>query len=262
MENFRIRFITTVVVIVCIACFGEVMYAQDTINERLEYKMTYMGLAGAESVFILKKIKHDQVSDTLCFIANVKTRGVSDAIFRIRNHYESFIDIRNGLPCLFKKQIDQPNIQQELQIIYDHNNLTATSSFGTSWSIPPLCYNLFSMVNQLRNCDKNPGDTLQYNVDIESQIWSLKGIVSDLENKKTRIGLYPVYEIDFNFYPIGSITPRSWKTDLLFNRIGKEGGRLLIWLSADHDQIPLKLRFGDGFASVEMNLIDRSTFAE
>lgn len=228
-------------------------------NERLVYKMSYMGLSSARAEFLLAE-NSDSAKPVIIFVAKVETRGISDAIFRIRNRYESHMDKKTGLPILAKKEIDQPNVKHSLEIVYDQTECLAKSNKAASWPIPPNCYDLFSMLYALRTVSFEDGDSVRFIIDAESQIWGMLGRVSNVRFLKTNLGRLSAKHFKFSFHTPVSVEPRKWKTDLLTNRIGKEGGLLEIWLSNDTDKLPLKMRFGKGFSAVEMTLIKCERF--
>lgn len=112
--------------------------------ERLFYKMSYLGLPSAQAEFKLLKMNDStSFANTLKFVAKVKTTGISDAIFSIRNRYETMFDELTGLPLASKKKIDQPNLKQTVAIQFDQQQRLASFSNGSSWTIPADCYDLF-----------------------------------------------------------------------------------------------------------------------
>ena len=236
---------------------GDLAFAQDSgpFEERLTYNMNYLGLSSAQAEFLLMQSDSITDSPTIRFIAKVQTRGISDTIFRICNRYESLIDAKSGLPLIVRKEIDQPNIRHSLEIRFNQTVGLATSSQGDSWSISPNCYDLFSMLCALRRMNFEDGDSLEFVLDVESQLWQISGHVEKYKTLKTKLGKLPATYFNFKFHSSAPPRRRKWKTDLLTNRIGKEGAPLEIWLGNDPERIPLKLRFGEGFLAVEMNIL-------
>lgn len=97
-------------------------------------------------------------------------------------------------------------------------------------------------------------NSLRFNIDVESQIWLLLGRAENSKEIKTKIGRIRATHYKFRFHSSHSSKPREWKTDLLTNRIAKQGALLEIWLGDDSKHLPLKLRFGSGISAVEMNI--------
>jgi len=217
--------------------------------------MSYLGLPSAQAEFTLLRM-HDSTSfaNTLKFVAKVKTTGISDAIFKIRNRYETLIDELSGLPLTSKKEIVQPNLKQTLAIQFDQQRKLASSSNGNSWTIPANCYDLFSMLYALRRSQPKGEDSIRFNIDVESQTWLLLGRAESSGEIRTKMGRIRATHYKFSFHSSHSSRAREWKTDLLTNRIGKQGALLEIWLGDDSKHLPLKLRFGSGISAVEMNI--------
>lgn len=193
--------------------------------------------------------------DSLIIRAAINTKPLAGLIFRIHNVYELLLDPGLERPIIFNKHIQQRNLSQIMKIRYDYESSRALANDTIAWHITPKTNNLFVMLYQLRCQPIVPGDTFVYHLDVESEPWRAKGM-SRANNGTQFANQTSEVEIEFIFESEGTPFRRTWKTDLLTNRITK-GGNLLILLGGAPQNIPLLIRFGEGEQSIEMRFNKR-----
>ena len=227
--------------------------ASANIEGTFEFSMSYHGLpaARAEMSFLQKPIDGAQ---TVEITATVRTKSLFKMLFHINNFYITLVNTITGLPVTYRKKIEQKNISQQLFIEYDRDSLIARSSLEKSWPITADCLDLFSMIYRIRADNYSPGQRVEWSVDIEGQLWRVTGQVVTAEPVDGPFADLPVRYIELFFSMLNDVKPRLWKTDLLTNRIAKEGSTLKIYLGPLPQSYPLKLQFGEGTSSVEMKL--------
>jgi hypothetical protein len=227
--------------------------ASANIEGTFEFSMSYHGLpaAWAEMSFLKKSI--DGV-ETVEVTSTVRTKSLFKMLFHINNFYITYVNAATGLPLKYEKKIEQKNIRQYLLVEYDRDSLLAKSSLEKSWPIPVDCLDLFSMIYRIRADNYSPGQQVDWSVDIEGQLWRATGQVVAAEPVDGPFADLPIRSIELLFSPLNGVKSRLWKTDLLTNRIAKEGSILKIYLGPPPQSYPLKLQFGEGKSSVEMKL--------
>ncbi len=228
------------------ACFSAGDFAQ-FLNERLEFNLIYKGLNSVESKMWVEKAD----SSTYKIIWTVKTRPLYSLLFNINNRYEALFDTTSQQLLETRKEVRQKNIKQSWRTIYHWDSLEAVTDQGWSWPIVKQSQNVLWMLYDLRLRPLAVNDSLSYILDVESQIWQLKGVVKPVDNSKE-------ISILFSFSPARPIKPRKWKTDLLTNRLAREHSSLYIQLGPPPARVPKLIRFGTREESVEMKLDSRT----
>ncbi len=227
------------------AFVGDQKIVQRFENERLEFDLVYKGLKS-----VVSRMWLEENGGLLSIIWTVKTKALYGILFKIDNRYEIVVD-DSGRLVQVNKSIDQKNIKQEWQIYYDWANLTTETNRGYGWPILPGCQNVLSMLYDVRCRSLADGDSLSYILDVESQIWRIEGRVRTLYDAQ---GNFSADEIVFSFHPATPIQARRWKTDLLTNRLARQGSTLVIRLGEAPGRLPLLLRFSGKDDGVEMRL--------
>lgn len=218
-------------------------------NEHLVFSMKFKGLSTAKSQMSLQsKNGFVKISWT------VHTRSIFNLLFHIDNRYESWIDSQSGALLETMKQIDQKNIQQRFHIRYDWENLQAQTDDSLRWPIKENCIDLLTMLYQVRAMDWDSAAPADFLLDVESQLWRVRGAKTSREKIDGPFSQLPAQQIVLIFSPLEKVKKRAWKTDLLTNRIARPGGELLIWLGPPPQRLPLLIQFGAEGSIAQMKL--------
>ena len=207
-------------------------------REKAVYQLTFKGIGAAEASIIYLQ------GDTGTIKARIDTKVLTGLIFSIHNTYEADVDPAAGLPWEVRKEIAQSNLRQSLKISYDRAANAASGNNGASWHIQPGAMDLFTMLFRLRIHSPRPGDRFSFPLDIESQNWTASGEAFKGEEIKGPLGLLETRKIIFHFSRGSAPAARTWKTDLLTNRIARPDGQLTIFIGPPPENIPLLLQFG------------------
>ena len=221
-------------------------------GEILKFNMKFNGFSTANSIF------HTELSDSLFLKLNwdIRSKTVYKLFFYVNNQYFTFVDIKSWLPVKQFKKINQKNITQSFETVFDRENLIAKTDNGLQWPIKKNCLDLLSMLYHIRTRELAPGDSLCYILDIESHIWKITGIVHEGDKIEGSYQELKTLQIDFSFTPELPVIKRKWKTDLLTNRISRPNTKLTICLGPPPESLPVFLKFETTETSVEM-LLDK-----
>ena len=209
------------------------------IGEKLLYTMTYKGLPSARA-----ELRMERNGDGFAVTLIARTRTVFDPLFKIDNRYTASIDADGRLVTVTKK-VDQKNIRDDMVIRYAPHLEHAEAEDGRGWRIMPNCTNLLVMLYDLRRKNPQPGDSLSYILDVESQLWKIDGAVTQIDGER---------QIVFGFTPAQSINSRSWRTDLLTHRLARRDSQLIVRLGPPPANVPRRIAFGSQDNRVEMKL--------
>ena len=209
-------------------------------GERLDYVLYYKGIPAASAHLALQRA--DSASALITF--RTRTRTLWSTLFRINNVYRTWIEIKSGEPLRSEKDVEQKNIRQRLEVDYDRDSHTVRCADKWEFSLPAGCLDMLALIHRLRIEPTEPGDELNLWLHIEGQLWRARGRCTALEQERRKTS--------FSFEWGGGLKHRDWKTDLLTNRLVREGSVLEI-VSGSGNR-PVRISFGD---EVEMRLRDR-----
>lgn len=216
----------------------------DLQNERLNFEMVFKGLDAVNAEMWLE---HNDSTTMLHW--RLDTKPVVQFLFRVNNSYLVILDA-NGRMIETRKTVNQKNIQQDWTIKYDFDAKRAFSNHDFDWPIVDNCMNVLALLYDMRTRNIVNGDSLNYILDIESQIWQVDGVVQSVMED----GNFIAHEIVYSFSPALDIFERAWKTDIVTNRMGRHNSTLTIRLGPAPDFKPLLVRFGNKKTEIEMRL--------
>ncbi|NIA29953.1 MAG: DUF3108 domain-containing protein, partial [Actinobacteria bacterium] len=176
-------------------------------NEQLVFSMKFKGLNTAKSQMSLQS-----KDGFIKILWTVHTRSIFNFLFHIDNRYESSIDRQSGILLETMKKIDQKNIQQNFHIRYDWKNLQARTDDGLHWQVGKNCIDLLTMIYQIRAADLDKVMNLDFLLDVESQLWQVKGMVKSRGKIEGPFSHLSARQIVLTFQPFGQVKKRLWKT--------------------------------------------------
>lgn len=214
----------------------------DFLGERLGYTMIYKGLPSARAELWL-----EGSGDGFDITLTARTRLLFEALFKIDNRYTVTLSADGKIKSV-AKHVVQKNIRQDMTIHYDWQQLHATANPDHEWPMVPNCSHLLTMLYDVRLQNPQPGESLSYILDVESQLWQIDGIITQTpENPAER-------QIIFSFTPAQPVNRRTWKTDLLTHRLAHTDSQLIIRLGPPPQNVPRLISFGGKENRVEMKL--------
>lgn len=167
-----------------------------------------------------------------------RTTGVADAIFRVKDIYESFIDPGIELPVFTIRNIQEGRYKKYNEVIFDHttrsDSAILTSDLTGVHITPPGIHDILSCFYYFRNHSLPFYDTLKRGDVITIMTWftdelypiRLKYIGPD--DVRTKVGR--VRCLKFN--PVSEV-----------GRLFKTEEDVSFWFSADKNYVPVKVRF-------------------
>lgn len=222
------------------------------VGERLDFSLALRGVSAAKAHLLCDTLGPGQWTVT----ADLSTKFWADLVFPVHNIYQTTIDRCSSRIVETCKKIRQKNLSQEMRIVFDADKKQAHGYPDGSRGISDSLQTLFAMLYQIRSMDLSLQDSVFCVLEIESQEWLVSGSVCDGESIPGPFAHLYVRDIILYFSPYRSVTPRSWKTDLLTNRIARSG-RLLIRLGPPPENLPVWLQMGEGKQTVTLKLNSR-----
>lgn len=200
-------------------------------GEKLEYSLNYGWINGGigvlevkEAIYMGSKVNH--------VIARGETVGVADAIFKVRDKYESFIDPDTDLPLKSIRNIKEGRYRYYDEVTYDHDSLKAMSQLKGEVLVPSRIQDILSAFYYARNVyfndDLEKGELIQIMTYFSNELWPLRIRYQGIETIKSEIGKVECYK----FLPVTEV-----------GRAFENEDDMEIWISRDKNRIPIKIKF-------------------
>ncbi len=176
------------------------------------------------------------------------TTGAIKWFFKVKDRYESFIDKETGMPYKFVRKINEGGHTKDIEIDFDHEKQQA------------LIENKKHNTKKIVATEKDVQDMvsafyyLRNNYDTESikegEIVSLN-MFFDEENYIFKLKFLGRETIETEF---GKVKTLKFRPYVMAGRVFKEQESLTLWVSADDNKIPLKIKANLAVGSLQANL--------
>lgn len=212
-----------------------------TTGERLEFKI-HVGLINAATGEMVISDELHQVDGRSCYKMEVfgRTNGIFDWIIKVRDNWGTYVDTASILPLKSFRYIEEGKYRKNEIVYFDHgtdtasvhklNKVTRELEEIKKYGIKHFSQELISGYYYLRTVDFNKvkkGDILNIEGFFDGHNYTFEMTYLGVEALKTKIG-------SFNAYVLSPIMPE--------NSVFDGENSVKIWLSADTNKIPLKVR--------------------
>lgn len=230
---------------ISILCFGQDQSPYKN-GEWLNFKLSYSGWIKAGKASLT--LKEDKLNELYHVKAIGKTTGPIKWFFKVEDYYQSYFSNKTGLPKKFIRKINEGGHTKNLIIVFDQttnkaivNNIKKNSvkEFVTK----PNVHDMLSVFYFLRN---------NYSLD---QIKKSKDLSVDMffdsENYEFKMKFLGIETINTKFGKIKCIKLRPFVQS---GRVFKEKESLTLWISADKNKIPIRIKADLVVGSIRVDL--------
>jgi len=230
---------------ISILCFGQDQSPYKN-GEWLNFKLSYSGWIKAGKASLT--LKEDKLNELYHVKAIGKTTGPIKWFFKVEDYYQSYFSNKTGLPKKFIRKINEGGHTKNLIIDFDQttnkaivNNIKKNSvkEFVTK----PNVHDMLSVFYFLRN-----------NYSLE-QIKKTKDLSVDMffdsENYEFKMKFLGLDTINTKFGKIKCIKLRPFVQS---GRVFKEKESLTLWISADNNKIPIRIKADLVVGSIRVDL--------
>jgi hypothetical protein len=228
--------------------FSPVLFAQvNLVGESYTYKLTYLGIPAVNIVLSVPDTTQLNGRSAYRIVARARTNTFFSVFYTLDNRYETFVNVETGLPERFVKDIIQKTSKQKGSATYDQEKRTAYyegGKFDSSFSVgvQERTHNFFSMIYALRTQPLHVGQTLNFNLDVETEPWRAEVQVAAKEKIEAAGKEREAFRVIFKFVPLKEEFPRR-HTDIVTRRIATSRSRLTFWIGAETPHPFLKIEF-------------------
>lgn len=211
-------------------------------SEVLEYRVHYgfvdAGVAKLEVDPVVKNI-----GGRSCYrvVGTGKSVGAFDWFFKVRDHYESYIDAESLVPWLFIRRIEEGGYSKKQNVSFNHYKKTATSEKKTI-ATPGQVQDLISAFYYARTLDFTSaavGDTFLINCYLDDETFPMVIKYTGKQKIKTKAGTFQCI---------------VFKPFLLEGRVFKEKEGMTVWVTDDKNRIPVRAQAEILVGSIKMDL--------
>jgi hypothetical protein len=224
-------------IILTISASGSGQSPPYKVGEKLFYSIQYGFINGG--VASLEMVE-DTLNGKIIWHSKLvaKTTGISDAVFRVLDIYESYIDPATRLPVKSIRNIREGRYRKYNEVLFDHktrcDSTILTSDLTGIHVAPPEIHDILSSFYHLRNHilpeDTNfkEGEIITILTWFTDELYPIRLKYIGKEVLKTKAGKLLCYK----FNPV---TEKG--------RLFKTEEDISFWLSTDNNFLPVKIRF-------------------
>ena len=212
-------------------------------GEELKYEMSYGWITGGVANLNLQKVKY-LGKDAYHVKATGKTTGVANALYNVRDVYESYFDPETGRPFKSVMDLKEGDYRNYNEVTFNHEEGTLISDKSGKkplgkdvFDIVSAFYHLRKSLNNLKN-----GDIVTVHTYFHDEPWDLVVRYKGNETIKT---------------PLGKIDCMKFKPVVIKGTFEDEDA-LDIWISNDNNRIPVRVKMKFFIGSFKTDLVKYS----
>jgi hypothetical protein len=176
-------------------------------------------------------------------VGDGKTMKSYEWFYRVRDKYETFIDVETMLPTRFIRNVDEGGFK-----IYDNVNFNqgigqAVTEKGI-FKVPRCVQDVLSAIYYARNIDYSkyqPGAKIPFSMFLDNEVYNLYIRYLGKEKIKTRYGTFNTIKIS----PL-----------LIEGTIFKGGEKMTVWVSDDNNHVPVRVDSPILVGSIKVDLVE------
>jgi len=246
-KQMKTYFFTILSLLVPILSFGqELALKKEAVfqeGEVLNYKLRYGFITAAEATIKVQNsdLKFDN-KPTYKLTVDAQTSGTFDVFYKIRDHYDSYIDKDELTPYFYQENVREASYTRQDKARFTQDAKKVVSNRGTFKTPTTQTFDLVSAYYFARSLDISKmkiGDKFAINYFLGDEISQLEVEYVGKETVKSKIGNIRCLK----FSP--SIKP---------GRIFKKDSRLYLWVTDDNNRVPVKAQVEILVGAVTMEL--------
>jgi len=223
-------------------------------GEWFKFKMSYSGfLKAGNATLSLNETKLDG-KPVFHVVGKGWTTGLIKAFFKVKDRYESYFDKETGVPYKFIRKIDEGGHTKDIEIKFDQKKKIAevnnkkkkkTKTVATEQDVQDMVSMYYHLRNSIEIASLTQGDEIETNMFFDEENYGFKLKYLGKETIKVDINGSKVKVKTVKFRPY-----------VMAGRVFKEEESLTLWVSADKNKIPLKIKADLAVGSLRAELVE------
>ncbi|WP_199119117.1 DUF3108 domain-containing protein [Pedobacter sp. ASV28] len=198
-------------------------------GEILTYKLKYGFITAAEATIQVQEtdLKFDN-KPTYKLVVDAKTSGTFDIFYKIRDHYDSYIDKADLTPYFYQEDIKEASYRRQDKARFYQDTKKVVANTGTFTTPTTQTFDLVSAYYFARSLDISKlkiNDTFKLNYFLGDEISSLEIQYIGKEVVKSKLG---------------NINCLKFSPSIKPGRIFKKDSKLYLWITDDGNRVPVK----------------------
>lgn len=203
-------------------------------GEMLHYRIHY-GVLNAGTATLTAVKRNYQGQPHLYVKGYGRTTGAVRAFFKVEDHYESYINIKSGLPSFYVRNVHEGGYTQHLETVFNHTNNTllltdkeknSTRSLRSVKGVQDML-SAFYHLRSLDASDLRVGSVRKLNIWIDDELFPFQLRVVGTENVKTKFGTINCLKI----------VPQ-----VISGRVFRDKEGVTLWVSNDRNYVPIAIK--------------------
>src|SRR6185503_16186624 len=212
------------------------------VGEQLNYKLKYGFFTAAEAN--LRVEGSDKTFDghpVYHIVADGKTAGAFDILYKVRNRYETYVDEKTLEPYFYTENRHESSYKHSDKVTFNHNDDKITADKG-DFPYKGKVFDFLSAYYFSRGIDISKikiGDTFSLDYFLEDGVHALSITYSGKERIKTDLGTFNCLKFNPTIIP---------------GRVFRKDSKLYLWITDDDNRIPLRAHVELIVGSITMDL--------
>ena len=223
-------------------------------GEWFKFEMSYSGFLKAGNATLSLKETNLDGKEVFHVVGKGWTTGAIKWFFKVKDRYESYFDKESGVPYKFIRKIDEGGHTKDIEIKFDHEKKTAevtnkkhkkTKTINTEQDVQDMVSMYYHLRNSIDIESLKQGDQIQTNMFFDEDNYGFKLKYLGRET----------IEVDINGSKV-KVKTVKFRPYVMAGRVFKEEESLTLWVSADKNKIPLKIKADLAVGSLRADLIE------
>jgi hypothetical protein len=211
------------------------------VGEKLRFDVKYGFVTAGIAEYSITKISKLAGRDVYNVSFNVNSVPAFDPFYKVRDHYETFIDVEGIFPWRFEQHIREGGYSRDFSAFFDQRKGKAKTSEG-SYDIPKYVNDIVSALYLARTFDfskKKEGDRVNLENFYKDKVYPLDVVFRGKERVSVAAGTFDCIILE----------PMVREGGLF-----KSDGNIVVWLTNDELKIPVKVKTKILIGSIDAEL--------
>ncbi|WP_179004259.1 DUF3108 domain-containing protein [Winogradskyella forsetii] len=223
-------------------------------GEWFKFEMSYSGFLKAGNATLSVNETNLEGKPVYHVVGKGWTTGAIKWFFKVKDRYESYFDKATGAPYKFIRKIDEGGHTKDIEITFDHQNNIAevnnkkhkeTKKVTTEQDVQDMVSMYYYLRNKIDISDLKEGDEIETNMFFDEENYGFKLKYLGKETIEVEVNGSEVKVKTIKFRPY-----------VMAGRVFKEEESLTLWVSADKNKIPLKVKADLAVGSLRADLVE------
>ncbi len=218
------------------------------LGEKLTFEVNYGFITAGYAEYSIPKIIKIAGRNVYNVTFNVSSVSTFDPFYKVRDHYETFIDVEGIFPWRFEQHIREGGYSRDFSAFFDQRKLKAKTSEG-SYDIPKYVHDIVSALYFARTFDYSKmkeGDKVYLENFYKDKTYPLAILYKGKETVSVTAGKFDCIILE----------PLVQEGGLF-----KSEGSIIVWLTDDSLKIPVKVKTKVLVGSIDAELSSYSGLA-